>query len=350
MIDTAKRLIDVLLALPLNVAKLITPQAVRDLAKSVHIETTRVNYTKRLKSAYGDTDGWTASGGNFTVSVTTTASKLVRDDQSYLLTADGGGGIGDTLDAALLDIAPVDDGGFMELRFEFRLISGSITDVELIYYDGVAEVPLVPTGNLSGTSNIFTARIITTLARTSGTSIRFKTTVATAFEISIHEIFTTPSQPAHADQIVFMEDRKTTGTDGGDFDSGALRRRDLGILENKSNVDWITLAGNQMIVLDIGIYEVRFLAPAFRVAGHLARIQNITLAEIAIRGKSDFSTIGTGSQNESEVSGLIVMTSAPQTFELQHICETTQAGVGFGRPTGFGPDEVYSRGSWRKLR
>lgn len=135
---------------------------------------------------------------------------------------------------------------------------------------------------------------------------------------------------------ILIIDRKTSGTDGGTFTTGAWRTRDLTIIASDDK-GIAQLAANQ-ITLPKGAYRLRASAPAFSVDAHQARFYNITnTTEIAL-GTSE--SAGTGIQTRSIVSGKLFI-GVSSVFELQHRCGSTQATNGFGKAAAWG-NEVYS--------
>ena len=136
-----------------------------------------------------------------------------------------------------------------------------------------------------------------------------------------------------------LSDQKSSGTPGGDFNSGAWRTRTLTEQIDTSGI--VSVNSNQFI-LQAGTYRTRGSAPAFRVNNHQARIQNITDGTTVDLGTSEFSDGGAGgSGNRSFIETEFTIASA-KTFELQHYAQTTRATEGLGDPCGFGVNEVYS--------
>lgn len=143
----------------------------------------------------------------------------------------------------------------------------------------------------------------------------------------------------------FLKDVKASGTVGGTATSGAYQTRTLNTQEGDTS--FCTLSSNQF-TLSAGTYEIYASAPAGCDTGillaHKAKIRNITDSSDTIVCSSevaDANTSGVVIQSRSIGLGTITLT-ASKTFELQHRVNTTFASTGFGRPSTFGENEVYS--------
>jgi hypothetical protein len=142
-----------------------------------------------------------------------------------------------------------------------------------------------------------------------------------------------------------FRDEKTSGTAGGTFTSGAQRTRDINATQS-NNITGASIATNQ-ITLAAGTYYVEISAPAFAVATHQARLQNITDATTAILGQISYTDSGDSVVTHALVTGVFTI-AASKTFEVQHICATTKASNGFGVPGAFST-EVYTNISIAKI-
>lgn len=148
-------------------------------------------------------------------------------------------------------------------------------------------------------------------------------------------IMTIGRKPEH----VILRDVKASGTNGGDFTSGAERTRVL----NTKTVDSAgvcSLASNQF-TLDPGNYICSAWAVAAQVQEHRTKIRNITDSSDPIIGGAIYADNTGNVSNISHLHGSINIT-AVKTFELQHRCTNTRATTGFGVPVGFGTSEVYA--------
>lgn len=138
------------------------------------------------------------------------------------------------------------------------------------------------------------------------------------------------------------------GTGGGAFTSGAWRTRALNTEFDPAGI--VTIAANQF-TLAAGTYYIRAALPAFRVAAHVGRLQNITDGTTTLVGTAEYSgNSPTGALSRSIVEGTFVIAGA-KTFELQHRCETTSAlSSGLGYPLlSWGVSEVHTTANIIKL-
>jgi hypothetical protein len=140
---------------------------------------------------------------------------------------------------------------------------------------------------------------------------------------------------------IIIADQKSFQTEGGSFSSGAWRTRDLntvvadpfGLIGN----GLLTLSGNRF-TLGAGVWQIRVRAPAIGVGDHEVRVWNVTDNTPQIKGEfvdvgQLISTGGDPSIVFAWLEGLITLTSA-KTFEIQHICESSRSGFGFGTCAG----------------
>lgn len=140
-------------------------------------------------------------------------------------------------------------------------------------------------------------------------------------------------------QMLYVREEQSSGTNAGTFTSGAWRTRVL----NTSKVNTISgasLASNQ-ITLPAGTYWIEASAPAYQTNGHLLKLYNTTTAADVIIGTGGFSPNGvTTSDTRAFVVGQFVLTSA-SVLELQHRCTTTSTTLGLGIAVSHGT-EVYA--------
>lgn len=151
--------------------------------------------------------------------------------------------------------------------------------------------------------------------------------------VSLLSTVVTGGQP-----YICFKDQKAQNTAGGTFTSGAQRTRTLNTIV-ANDMSLATLLSNQ-ITLPAGTYRCAITCPAFAVGNHQARLQNISTSSTAIAGTSEFNNTTGNAQNRSLIFGVLGLTSAT-IFEIQHICQTTQATQGFGTAANFGT-EVYT--------
>jgi len=141
--------------------------------------------------------------------------------------------------------------------------------------------------------------------------------------------------------FIILRDQKTNGTVSGTFTSGARRTRDL-TLEALDTGNHCTLAANQF-TLAAGTYNYRHNVQAHKVDGHKSWLRNISdSVDVAVSnvGFSDASfSLNIASLVETQFT-----IAAVKTFEIQHICQSTQITSGFGTTAvGLTDVEIYSQ-------
>jgi len=124
-----------------------------------------------------------------------------------------------------------------------------------------------------------------------------------------------------------IRDEKPDNTDGGTFTSGAWQTRVLNTKVVDAN-NIVSLASNQF-TLPPGTYRINASAPGLAVGVHQTRLQNITDGVTVLSGLRTYSPSAAATTTLSVLFGEFVITGT-KTFELQHRCQATQAGTGFG--------------------
>jgi hypothetical protein len=132
-------------------------------------------------------------------------------------------------------------------------------------------------------------------------------------------------------------DQKAVNTAGGTFTQGAWRTRDL----QTTQVNTITscsLSSNQ-ITLPAGTYNISASATAYGVNRNYSRFYNITDSATAIIGTINYTEAPV--RNNSNIDGVITI-AGTKTFELQHYCNNTKAGDGYGPSDSNGLDNTQN--------
>ncbi|MGO4196850.1 hypothetical protein AB4Z13_15955 [Rhizobium sp. YAF28] len=141
--------------------------------------------------------------------------------------------------------------------------------------------------------------------------------------------------------FVLIADQKAAGVAGGSFTSGAWRTRDLNtvVADPQAMVSGglVSLSANR-ITLSAGKWNIEASAPALGVDGHKARLYNVTDSAVAAYGTTENATAnGTSDQVQTRASLVATLTlAASKQFELQHVCITTMASIGFGIASDYG--------------
>ena len=139
--------------------------------------------------------------------------------------------------------------------------------------------------------------------------------------------------------LLHVQDQKAAGTNGGSFASGDWRTRDLNtVLTNE--IAGASLAGNQ-ITLPAGNYFIIASAPGLAVNAHRLKLRNITDESDVLVGTTEYACAATLCEARSAVTGRFHL-AAEKVLELQHICEKTKDGNGFGSCYDFEVPEVFT--------
>lgn len=134
-------------------------------------------------------------------------------------------------------------------------------------------------------------------------------------------------------------DKKSIGTQGGTFTTGAWRTRDLNTIDTNAG-SRITLSSNQ-ITLTAGKYYIDASAPANEVLSHTIRLRNITDSSTDVFGTTEeCGNDGEFFVTRSFLKGYLDI-NANKTYEIQHQGSRTETTDGFGGAAGF-QDEVYT--------
>ena len=139
-----------------------------------------------------------------------------------------------------------------------------------------------------------------------------------------------------------VADKQSSGSHGGSFSSGDWRTRTLNT-EVFDPDGIVTLSSNQF-TLQAGSYFISAMAPAQSVVNHQLRLRNITDSNNALFGHAAYASQSSGNATDDNdyafLKGRITISGAT-TYELQHRCNTTRSGAGFGQPTGYA-EETYA--------
>lgn len=141
-------------------------------------------------------------------------------------------------------------------------------------------------------------------------------------------------------------ERRNSGEDAGDFNSGAWRTRALNV--SLGNTLGATVIGLPTVGLERGIYEVRASAPAHQVDAHQCRLYDVTNAAVLLTGTTELAPAGILTTTRSVVVGRIYLEDDAEV-ELQHRCETTRATDGMGEGAAWGY-EVYAELELRRVK
>ncbi len=148
------------------------------------------------------------------------------------------------------------------------------------------------------------------------------------------------------EQVVYIKEVLSSGTDGGTFTSGAWRTRTLNTVSGATHLT--TLASDQF-TLGPGNYNIEARAVGMKVGAHKIKLRNITDSTDDIIGMSLISDSGDNVTSTATLADDLELTES-KTFELQHRCAITRSSDGFGQTNTFSVDEVYVEITIRKRK
>ena len=128
-------------------------------------------------------------------------------------------------------------------------------------------------------------------------------------------------------------DQKASGTNGGSFNSGAWRTRDLNT--EISDADGIVSIASNQFTLGTGNYLIKWTCPSLRVNANATRLFNATSSTEVQLGQANYADSTNAVQNIS-VGSARVSLAGNTAFEIQHQCANSFSGDGFGTATNFG--------------
>lgn len=146
-------------------------------------------------------------------------------------------------------------------------------------------------------------------------------------------------------EIAVVRDVKGSGIDGGTFNDGSWEIRDLNHLSGDSS--FIKIDGVNTFSLDSGIYLVSAEAPARGVNANQIRLYNITEAKVEAVGTA-VKAVAASSLSKISIVIEVTATNAPNTFRIEHRCESTQNNNGFGEAITWG-ENIYTQIIIQKL-
>ena len=147
--------------------------------------------------------------------------------------------------------------------------------------------------------------------------------------------------------IAILADQKSSGTHGGDFNSGAYRTRDLNT--EISDPDGIVSISSNQFTLVAGTHLIEYSAPAYDTDSHQTALYDITGSAYLNYGTSEHSGSGDATISRSFGKFIHTITSA-NVYEIRHYAETTKASSGFGIAISNSNAQTYTMVTITKLK
>jgi len=149
--------------------------------------------------------------------------------------------------------------------------------------------------------------------------------------------------------VAFIKDVKSSGTNGGTFNNGAWRQRDLNTLIG--GVGFVSLSSNEF-TLQPGMYLIEAFAPAVDVNDNKAKLVRDPSGTPSdeIIGSATINSSTVFDESLSRIFGIVIVATAT-AFDIQHQCATSSAGDnGFGEAASFSVSETYTIVKITKVR
>ena len=243
--------------------------------------------------------------------------------------------------------------------FVQNITRNSTGDFRLNFIPGMFVVAPTVVGSANGTNvNVSINSVTTTYA-----DVWVRTTQEVDFNASLVNIsvsrqgtdvvpladrvssFSSTVYKTRTSRTAVLKDVKASGVDGGTFTSGSWQTRDI---NNQSGGGSFCSISLNQITLQSGTYLIEIDAPAFIVNRHQCKLRNITDSVDEIIGASSRVDASGVDTTISKALGEITI-SGSKVFEVQHQCQTTRAGDGFGSDSNFGVGEIYTQVKIEKL-
>ena len=161
---------------------------------------------------------------------------------------------------------------------------------------------------------------------------------ATSFVGSGANLTNLPASGKFASYAVVC-DQKANNTDGGTFNNGAWRTRDLN--REVCDDDGIVTVANNKFTLGAGTYFIRWSAPAAFCNRHQSKLHNDTDNITLEYGNNCFADNSNNGMNNSMGSSRVTI-GATKNFEIRHQCQTSVGGDGYGVGNNFGGVCIYT--------
>ena len=281
-----------------------------------------------------------AAGANMTVDVASSVGNgaIVQGDS---VTAQGAYFVPPTAANVNVDIAAADatnprnDLVVLEVKDDQHDAGGlNLARVRVITGTPNASAALADAPGANGTPALPSSCLLLGVVRVAAAA----TSIATA-AISDRRALANPN--LSPSQVVFVTDEKASGTAGGNFLSGAWRTRTLNTVKTNT-VTGASLASNQL-TLPAGTYWVDARAPGHQCGSHQTRLYNATTAAVLLSGTNGYSNAAAAyAGNVCFISGSVTLAGA-SAIEVQHYCDTTRNGDGFGTAATTGAVETYTQ-------
>jgi hypothetical protein len=166
--------------------------------------------------------------------------------------------------------------------------------------------------------------------------------VFTSTGAGLSQGFETAAGGGKFESYAIIEDKKTANTDGGTFESGDWRVRDLNT--EVADIDGIVSIASDQFTLAAGSYLIKWYCTALKVAGHQSKLYDITgAADVAFASVEQATTANISNKS---IGAARHVPSGSNVYEIRHRCTGERTGDGFGNSHNLGVEsymlvEIY---------
>lgn len=192
---------------------------------------------------------------------------------------------------------------------------------------------MTPLRSAQGASASITAILASTAEAIAGTdNTKLMTPIRTAQAIGALNPFW---------KLFIAQDKQTSGTAGGTFTAGAWVNRALNHVGINSLGATFSDASDE-VYLGAGSYFTMAFVPAFACDSNEACLYNLTSDTIELLSSSCFAASTHEAASVANIMGFFELAAA-SSMEIRHICGTTRASDGLGKPCFMGTSEIYTQ-------
>jgi len=140
---------------------------------------------------------------------------------------------------------------------------------------------------------------------------------------------------------IILEDRKTSGSNGGSSVVNSRVTRDLNTEVRDVNGE-CTLSANKFR-LPMGQYYMEASAPAFESGQHQIFLRNLFYDTDSLIGRNGYGgTLSDKTQSDSHIAGVFTVLGSTHDYSIEHYTNAARASIGLGVPTPDGNIEIYT--------
>lgn len=141
-------------------------------------------------------------------------------------------------------------------------------------------------------------------------------------------------------QLLHVREEQPNNTNGGTFTGAVWQVRTLNTVVT-NELQGASLSADIITLSEPGDYYIEFSAPAYDCNRHKARLWNVTESQTEVLGASCMTSSNDNVQTVCIGAGKFHIDQSTD-LQIQHRCTNTSNTVGFGLPSNFSINEVYT--------